>query len=138
MLGQIEILLAFTAVMAAISLVITVCNQVVSSVFNLRGLSLRWGLAAAFKNLFPPMKRWPKAPVGSKTFGDYIANAILVHPLISDSTLPAGRLDYWRIASAIRFEELQRTLSVMSSADKGNSPETENWTNDDALAWLSR
>lgn len=136
MLGQIEILLAFSAVMAAMSLLITVCNQAGSALLNLRGWSLRWGIAAALKNLFPQLKK--RASPTSKIFADHIAHEVLVHPLISDSILPVARLAHWRLASAIRFEELARIISVMADPDKGKNLETATWTNEDAVAWLSR
>lgn len=137
MLGQIEVLLAFTAVMAAISLIITVLNQAASTALNLRGWSLRWGVSTAFKNVFPQLKEHPAG--STETFADHIAHAVLVHPLISDSVLPKGKLvDFWRVASAIRFEELKQTLSVIADPERGLSPEISTWSHEDAIAWLSR
>ncbi len=135
MLGQIEILLAFAAVMAALSLIITVCNQAGSAFLNLRGWSLRWGISAMLKNLFSPLKEHPAGD--PETYADHIANALLVHPLISDSVLPAGPLDHWRLASAIRSDEMTRILSLLADPEKGKSPEVSTWSQEDAIAWLT-
>jgi hypothetical protein len=138
MLAQIEVLLAFAAVMAAISLIITVLNQTASSILGLRGLSLRWGLSALLKSLYPDLDGREKGGQSGPTFAEHIVNRVLLHPLISDSVLPVKRLSHWRLASAIRFEEFKRAVTLLAKPEMGTDPDSRSWTHDDAVAWLSR
>lgn len=108
-LGYIDTILAFTAVMAGLSLVVTALTQAFSAVCGLRGQNLKWGLAGLLGTLAP------RFGTGQQ---DAIAQAILQHPLLSDSSLfwVGKRCGWLRNASHIRKEELIRLLAQWRAA----------------------
>lgn len=76
-LEHLDTLIAFATVMLGVSLLITTFTQMVSAFLGLRGTNLRWGLKALIENIYPD----------SKQHAHDIAEAVLRHPLISDSSL---------------------------------------------------
>lgn len=102
-LEHFDTILAFAAVMAGLSLVITALTQAISGLLGLRGLNLKWGLDKLFTVLAPELD--DKAAT--------LARHILLHPLLSDSTFAARQIgwSWWRYASHIRPEELTGLLS---------------------------
>ncbi|HYM12854.1 MAG TPA: hypothetical protein VEU62_19100, partial [Bryobacterales bacterium] len=135
-LEHLDTFIAFAVVMLGVSLLVTIFTQMVSSLFGLRGTNLKWGLTQLFKTLHPAL--------GNRV--EQIADWILTHPLISDSTL--SRLGHggvvpaafppvrralrrflswmslpgrWRLASTIRLEELLGILRSYGVAPAGGA-----------------
>ena len=100
MLDLLDSVLAFSAVMLGVSLIITVLVQALSRVMNLRGQTLAGGLVV----LFEQAKIHPERAAE-------LADKILRHPLISDAKSTFGRSGPYLQASAIRKEELIRILT---------------------------
>src|SRR5437660_6672964 len=102
-LEHFDTLLAFVVILAGVSLLVTILVQMTSALFGLRGSNLRWGLKTLLANADPQLA----------THAEMIAQKVLHHPLISDSTfsevLPR-LLSRWRLASAIRKDELLAIL----------------------------
>jgi hypothetical protein len=102
-LEHFDTLFAFVVILAGVSLLVTVLVQMASALFGLRGSNLRWGLKTLLANADPQLA----------THAEMIAQKVLHHPLISDSTfsevLPR-LLSRWRLASAIRKDELVEIL----------------------------
>ncbi len=113
---RLDVLIAFVVVMLGVSLIITLCTQIVSSFLGYRGTNLRWGLVQLLKTLDPSLEG----------HAELIAQTVLTHPLISDSNVARfarqfvgvpllgpylGRL---HLASAIRVEELLGILQQLS------------------------
>lgn len=112
-LQYLDILIAFAAVMLGVSLLITVLTQILSAVLGLRGTNLRWGLRTL---LMTAIDVPATGDVKAVKQCEKIADAILHHPLISDSTFSkfAGKLmGRVRLASAIRKEELIDILDTI-------------------------
>jgi hypothetical protein len=116
MLEHLDTLIAFVVVMAVVSLMITIITQMVSALLALRGTNLKWGIEELLKTVHPEVGVQAEA----------LARRVLSHPLISDSALadswigskiPAvgGR---WRLATAIRVEELVRVLGAVTNDTK--------------------
>jgi hypothetical protein len=129
-LEHLETLIAFAVVMLGVSLLITVFTQMVSALFGLRGTNLLWGL----KTLFA-------------TFDQRLvdqAEVVLRRPLISDSAFSKykdvpviGKLiSRWTLASALRPDELARTLSRLSADLKAQGNLTTAQAIDNALGEL--
>jgi hypothetical protein len=127
-LNHFDTILAFAAIMAGLSLVITALTQAVSGLFGLRGLNLKWGLEKLFHTLAPELDATTssasKPDPTRKT--EALARHILRHPLLSDSTFGGIQrsLSWWRYATHIRAEELanvlkawRETLSLPQSTD---------------------
>jgi len=125
MLQHLDTFIAFAVVMVGVSLLITILTQMTSAFFGLRGTNLKWGIEEMLRMI---------DPVLDKHAGE-IANKILLHPSISDSTfskfekrLPRlawlaqkfGWIDrmvfQWRLASTIRPEEFLVSLRTMAHA----------------------
>src|SRR5438045_3529429 len=107
MLEHLDMAIGFVVVMLAVSLLITVFVQTASALLGLRGTNLRWGIEQLMRTMYPELG--PHAVS--------VADQVLQHPLISDSTLSRftgvlsvpiigrwiRRLHY---AKAIRLQEL--------------------------------
>jgi hypothetical protein len=99
MMALLDSVLAFSAIMLGVSLLVTVIVQGLSAFVNLRGRALAVGLAELFRQ--------------AKIEGEQasaLAKKILTHPLITDSILRGEFFSYWMQASAIRKEELLKFL----------------------------
>jgi hypothetical protein len=133
MLEKLDTLIAFAVVMLAVSLIITIFTQIISTVLGLRGSNLFWGIETLLKELAPGLstKDNPDAP-------RKVAEYILTHPLISDSMfariedvwligpvvkvlmqvpLIGWVIMRWRCATAIGPDELARMLDRLAAAD---------------------
>jgi len=110
MLKQLDVLIGFAAVMSLVSLLITVITQWISSALDLRGKNLLSALEAMFRTLRPDLKDAGK----NKAFA--LADAILRHPIISDSSQSGNKRT---LASAIRPEELLSIIEKIA-ADSTN------------------
>ncbi len=119
-LEHLDTVIAFAVVMLGVSLLITILTQIVSALFGLRGTNLLWGLKTLFQSIDPRLTAQ--------------AEAVLRHPLISDSAFSKYQkcrvlgwlLKRWTLASAVRSDELVRTLSRISADLKTKDPSTAN------------
>jgi hypothetical protein len=125
MLQHLDTFIAFAVVMVGVSLLITILTQMISAFFGLRGTNLKWGIEELLRTIDPDL---------GKHAGE-IANKILHHPSISDSTFSKfeerlPRLEWltekiggverlvsrWRLASTIRPEEFLFSLRRLAEA----------------------
>jgi len=96
MLDSLDTLIGFALIFTVVSLLITILVQIVTSVLNLRGHNLAWGIAEAFEVIAPDLKARARGD------GKALADHLLKDYLISDS-----QLGFWRgKASAVRPGEL--------------------------------
>lgn len=109
MLQQLQTVLAFAAIMLTMSILITALVQIVSSVLNLRGRSLYWGLRQILQRVDPD---------ASEERADRLANAIVTHPTIRSGVRK-------RSVSAIAKDELYRVLGDLSAQSKEADPTTD-------------
>jgi hypothetical protein len=125
-LEHFDALLAFVVILAGVSLLVTILVQMTSALFGLRGSNLRWGLKTLLANAEPQLA----------THAEVIAQKVLHHPLISDSTfsevLPR-LLSRWRLASGIRKDELLSILRSFAQQPPANQPAGAGETWDAAL-----
>jgi hypothetical protein len=109
MLDRLGTFVVFAVVMLGVSLLITVATQFISGALGLRGSNLLWGIERILESNGIENKN--------------IARQVLTHPSISDSIfstltrqLPA--VDWlvcrWRLATAIRPDELSRILGEIA------------------------
>jgi hypothetical protein len=129
MLEKLDTLIAFAVVMLGVSLIITILTQIVSTALGLRGSNLLWGVETLLTELGPGL-------TGAGLPPRTLAKQILQHQLISDSTFSRASgmwligpligllsrlpgtgwlIDRWRLATAIRPEELVRMLERTKS-----------------------
>jgi hypothetical protein len=107
--------------MLALSLVITLLNQMVSSFMSFRGANLRWGIQTMLETL-------------GMTDAEKIANELLTSRIVSDSILAKYEFKWlkddgylksliqrWRLASAIGPDTLVRILTNMSESNSANA-----------------
>src|SRR5881397_1041564 len=135
MLVFLDVLIGVTVIMLGFSLVITVANQIISTLLALRGRNLRWGLSVLIQELHSDHFT---VPSGLRVFGadlnpqaKKLAGDILSHRLISDSKFPATA---WKLASAIRFEEFLKIVDLLGASGdvnwlRKNNRITESWFN---------
>jgi len=106
MLGQLDTFIAFTVVILAVSLIITLLNQAVFAIASLRGLHLRSGIEVLLEQVAPEAKAHLRE----------ISNRLLCHPLITDSTFHRfEHLRLWQLATAIRLDEFKDILRRIGS-----------------------
>jgi len=101
MLTYIDTMIGFSIIMLLLSLLVTILVQGAISVVNLRGASLRWGVAEVLRRAAPKL---------DEADAKEIAEEVLRHPSISPPTMVLGR----RLATAIRSNELLRILEEMA------------------------
>jgi hypothetical protein len=129
-LEHLETLIAFAVVMLGVSLLITILTQMVSALLGLRGTNLLWGL----KTLFA-------------TFDQRLvdqAEVVLHRSLISDSAFSRWKdvpwigklISRWTLSSALRPDELARSLSRLSADLKAQGNVTAAQAIDNALEKL--
>src|SRR5262245_20195885 len=138
MLAYLNILIGLSVIMLGFSLIVTVVNQTIANVLATRGKNLSWGLSVLIQELhsehFTPH-------TGGIAFCGKELNAsanelvgkILSHRLLSDSKVPLGA---WKLATAIRFDELLKTIDLIGASGGGdaawlrqNNRITETWFN---------
>ena len=114
MLHYLDTVIAFAVVMLVMSLVITLLNQMVSSVLSYRGSNLRWGIQTMLTTLSDRI---------SGENARKIADEILTHPMISDSIFTKFEnklpgigflLKRRKLATWISSDTLVRTLAGVS------------------------
>ena len=121
-LEHFDTVLSFVVILAGVSLLVTTLTQMVSALLGLRGTNLRWGIETLLTELDPTLA----------SHAATISEKVLHHPLISDSTL--SRFDVWlfkrwKLASAIRKEELIHVLHVLASTAtvSPDGKQTDEW-----------
>ena len=110
MLKQLDTLIGFAVVMSVVSLLITIITQIVSSLLGLRGKNLADALEAMAHKIDPKIDEQVKG------LAMKLADRVLTHPVISDSSLSMARSwpTAWKRASAIRPNELLEILEHLA------------------------
>lgn len=107
-LEHFDTIFAFVVILAGVSLLVTVLVQMASALFSLRGSNLRWGIKTLLAHADPDLTK----------HAEMIAQKVLHHPLVSASifsgVLPR-LLSRWRLATAIRKDELLEILRVLAA-----------------------
>lgn len=114
MLDSLDTLIAFALIFLVVSLLITIVVQMISSISNLRGKNLAWGIAEAFEAIEPDLKARAKGQCKA------LADHLLKDPLLSDFQL--GRIV--GSASAVRADEMFDLLHRIASGEK-KAPENK-------------
>src|SRR5262245_4327812 len=118
-LEHLDIAIALVVVMLAVSLLVTILTQMVTSVLGLRGENLRRGISDLISTVHPD----------AANHADDIADKVLNHRLISDSavskvnwlaSIPVVKSLHksWKLASAIRVEELIGAMELLAQSAK--------------------
>ena len=106
-LEHLDTIIAFVVIITGVSLLITTLTQMVSALLGLRGSNLRWGIKTLLTHIDPDLAEHAHT----------ITEKVLHHPLISDSSLSRfniGLVSRWKLASAIRKEELIEILRLLA------------------------
>lgn len=107
-LEQFDTVLAFTALMLTLSLLITIVVQMVVALMGLRGMNLRWGVEQVLLQLDPAL--------GLQALAGKLTNAVLTHPVLAHTAR--------RSATAIRITELIDVLEdLANNPARGNGLE---------------
>jgi len=125
MFNQLDIAIALVVVLLGVSILVTIAVQAVSAGLNLRGAHLRGALATLLRTV----------DVSLDAHADAIVDAVLTHPLVSDSAfshgspfvgaglVPARVRRAWQRASAVRLSELKAVLHQLAKDDgAGTAP----------------
>ena len=109
-LHNLDVGIALAVVMLGVSLLITILTQLIASVLSTRGTTLQKSLTVLFQTAYPE---------GDEKIAKAIAEEVLRHPLISDSTLGAMRrripvVRNFALATTVRAEELIGILEVLA------------------------
>jgi hypothetical protein len=106
MLERLDIFIAFATVLLGISLLITILNQMISSLLGYRATYLRDGLKDLLETLDPDLRSDVPA----------IVDKVLTHKLASDSAFVHQKWapQRWKLATTIRPEELTKLLSLVA------------------------
>lgn len=105
MLQWFDTLMGLIVILLSISLVITILNQIMVALLNLRGNNLKKGIKLLLEN----------SDVDLKPYAKMISEKVLSHELISDTWSTIGP---WRFASTIRPNELINILKVIADSEK--------------------
>jgi hypothetical protein len=119
-LEHLDTIISFVAIITGVSLIVTTLTQTLSAILGLRGGNLFWGIKTLLVQVDPKLE--PHA--------DAIAQQILHHPLISDSTLSdrtLGLFARWKLASAIRKDELIEIVRMLANPAESGGGGTEPW-----------
>lgn len=119
-LEHLDTLLSFVAILTGVSLIVTTLTQAVSALMGLRGRNLLWGVQTLLVNVDPALEPHAEA----------IAENILHHPLVSDSTLSdrsQNLFGRWKLASAIRKDELIDIVRRLAKPAEGETADVEPW-----------
>jgi hypothetical protein len=127
-LAHFDTILAFVMIITGVSLIITTLTQMVSALLGSRGTHLRWGLKTLLENIDPNLKK----------YAEEISEQVLQHSLASDSAFSKFQNDLtsrWRLASAIRQDELISILRLLANPPAG---QTANSTSPDWVVALQK
>jgi len=106
-LEHLDIIFAFVLIITGVSLLITALNQAASALLGLRGTQLRWAITTLLQNTDPRLKPHARD----------IAEQVLHHPLISDSTFSGFERKFlarWKLANGVRKGELVEILRLLA------------------------
>lgn len=109
MIQNLEVLISFAVVMAGLSLLITILNQMISAALSIRGTTLRFGIQVLLENISPELK----------SQAGQISHEILSHALVSDAYSAKYKRPFWdfyKLASTIRREELTGILKILKES----------------------
>lgn len=118
-LQYLDTITAFVVILLAVSLLITILIQMVSSLFALRGKNLLWGVSTLLETAEPGLKEKAKK----------VATEVLTHSAISDSIFSKHKwvsLPRWRLAQAISPESLARGLAEVAAGMRERKQKFEN------------
>lgn len=107
MLQWFDTFMGMVVVLLAVSLIVMIITQVVSTVLNLRGRNLRNGIKVLLEN----------TDINLKEYADTISQKALSHPLISDTWSIRRE---WNLATTVRPDELKNILYIL--AKSGTEP----------------
>jgi hypothetical protein len=109
MLDRLDTLIAFATVLLGVSLLITILNQIIANLFGYRAAYLKDGIKDLLETLDPSLKDQL----------DSIVDKVMTHKLASDSIFAHQEWapKRWRLASAIRPEELGKLLRLVSQGE---------------------
>ncbi len=127
LLGYLDTLISFAAVMLGVSLLITILVQASSAALRLRGSNLRWGLTTLIRIAEPKIADQ----------AEDLVDEILHDPLVSDSAITIIRQWSWlektpligryvrrcTLASSIRLDELLRSLKRLAAEAGRTTPD---------------
>ncbi len=119
-LEHLDTLISFVAILTGVSLIVTTLTQAISALVGLRGRNLLWGVQTLLVNVDPTLEAHAAT----------IAEKILHHPLISDSTLSDRTHDIfgrWKLASAIRKDELLEIVRILAKPAETETAAVEPW-----------
>jgi hypothetical protein len=122
-LQYLDTIIAFSVVLLGLSLLITVLNQMISTLFGYRGTNLLWGVEKVLSTIDPALAGKARD----------MATKILTEPIISDSLFSRFKdvpilksiSSRWRIASAISAQDLVHGLRKMASDLRKQEPPDE-------------
>ena len=109
MLDSLDTLIAFVLIMLVVSMLIMICVQILSAVFNLRGKNLGRGLTHTFKTISPALGDQAQT----------LACRILSGQLLSDSPMRK----FGRCATAVRPDEVFDALHRVATGRAEAAPE---------------
>src|SRR5438105_2249344 len=98
-LEQFDTIIAFSAVMLTLSLLVTIVVQMVLAVLNMRGMGLAWGVERMLQQFDPSLNL--------KGIAGKLSEAVLHHPALTQSD--------GRRAIAIRKDELLKVLEEIAA-----------------------
>lgn len=106
-LDRLDTLIGIATIMLGLSIIITIVNQIISSLLGHRATYLKDGIVDLLVTLDP----------GLKAQAETIAENVLTHKLSSDSIFAHLRLapKRWKMAKAIKPDELPKLLKLVSS-----------------------
>jgi hypothetical protein len=111
-LQYLDTIIAFSVVLLGLSLLITILNQMISTLFGYRGTNLLWGVETVLSTIDPTL--------ATKARG--MARTVLTEPMISDSLFSRFKdvpilksiTSRWRLASAISAQDLIHGLKKIA------------------------
>jgi hypothetical protein len=110
MLQSVDVLIGLTVVLLALSMVVTVVTQALTTMVNSRGYHLRRGLTDLLQQLDPSI---------GEDVSKRIATAVLTHPLVSGSQIPLlGKfIGRQRLGNVVHRDELTALLMRFAAGE---------------------
>jgi hypothetical protein len=126
-LQYLDTIIAFSVVLLGLSLLITILNQMISTLFGYRGTNLLWGVEKVLTTIDPTLTDKARD----------MAHKVLTEPIISDSLFSRFKdvpilktiSSRWRIASAISAQDLVHGLKKIAADLQAQDPTTANALN---------
>ena len=113
-LEYLDTIIAFIIILLGVSLLITILNQMISTLLGYRGTNLLWGIRTLLSTIEPKLTE----------SAEQLVRNVLTKPILSDSIFSKlkddsllGKLTKrWRLATAISPEELVRGFRKLSES----------------------